>query len=162
MTFTKHFFPHNSVEADALRGERDAVISEFKEWTAALMKMTGRKEGVAMLVMERLILAYEIGAEMRERGGRGVGKKLAAPPEALARPRREVYALTRDRRAVALVDQAFLIGWKRNKRTRDGAPKKTAGATILELMKRTVDKRGRYRMRKRLQKMVEGFRSRSP
>ena len=162
MTFTKHFFPDDSVEAEALRGERDAVISEFKELTAALMKMTGWNEGVAIFVMERLILAYAIGAELLERGGRRVGEQLAAPPEALGRPWREVYALTRDKRAVALVEQAFLAGWKRNKRTRDGAPRKTAGATVAELMKPTVDKQGRYLMRKRLQKMVEGFRSRSP
>jgi hypothetical protein len=166
MTVTKHTVPHNSVEAKALRGERDAVISEFKELTAALMKITGWNEGVAMFVIERLILAYEIGVEVRERGGRSVGKKLAAPPEALGRPWREVYVITRDKRAVALVEQAFLAGWKRNKRTGDGAPKKTAGATVLNLKKQTGktenDKRERWRMRKRLEKMVEGFRSRSP
>jgi len=72
MTVTKHTVPHNSVEAEALRCERDAVTSEFKKLTDATMKMTGLNEGVAMLVMERLTLAYEIGAEMRERGGRGV------------------------------------------------------------------------------------------
>ena len=55
--------------------------------------------------------------------------------------------------------------WERNKRTRGGAPKKTAGATVLNLKARTGktenDKRERWRMRKRLEKMVEAFRSRS-
>jgi len=76
MTVTKHTVPHNSVEVEALRCERDAVTSEFKKLTDATMKMTGLNEGVAMLVMERLTLAYEIGAEMRERGGRGVVRSL--------------------------------------------------------------------------------------
>jgi hypothetical protein len=135
MTWVEHTVPHNSVEAEALRCERDAVISEFKERTTALMEMTGWSEGVATLVMERLILAYEIGVELRESRVRSglVGKKLTVPPAALGEPWREVYALTRDPRAVALVEQAFLIGWERNKRSGDGAPKKTAGATVMEL-----------------------------
>lgn len=166
MTFKPVILPHGSIEAEALRYERDAVISEFKELTSALMEMTGWSEGVAMLVMERLILAYEVGVELRESRvcGRLVGKKLTVPPAALGKPWREVYALTRDPRAVALVEQAFLVGWKRNKRNSDGAPKKTAGATVMELEngRGKGDKRERWRMRKRLRKMVEEFRSRSP
>jgi hypothetical protein len=78
-----------------------------------------------MMVTERLILAYEIGVALRESRvhSRLVGNKLTAPPEELAQPWREVYTLTGDRRAVALVEQAFLIGWKRNRRRgRGGAP----------------------------------------
>jgi hypothetical protein len=41
MTFTKHTVPLNSIEAEALRCERDAVISGFKQCTAALIEMTG-------------------------------------------------------------------------------------------------------------------------
>jgi hypothetical protein len=169
MTWIKRTVPCNSIEAAALRCERHAVISEFNVvWVPALMKMTGWREGIAMLVMARLILAYEIGASLRESPVRFKmkGKRLTAPPEALARPWREVYALTEDIRAVALVERAFLIGWKRNKRSDGGAPKKTAGATVIELMKRTGetkdDRRTVDRMRKRLKKMVEEFRSRSP
>lgn len=168
MTLVKHAVAHNSIEAEALRCEREAVISEFGELTTALMKMTSWSKGVAMFVMERLILAYEIGIELRESrvASRLVGKKLTVPPEALRAPWREVYALTRDKRAVALVEQAFLAGWKRNKRSSGGAPNKTAGYTVLRLMKRTEktddNKRERWRMRKRLRKMVEQFRSRAP
>jgi hypothetical protein len=166
MTFKPVILRHGSIEAEALRCERDAVISEFKELTTALMVMTGWSEGVAMFVMERLILAYEIGVELRESRvcSRLVGKKLTVPPAALGKPWREVYALTRDPRAVALVEQVFLVGWERNKRSSDGAPKKTAGATVMELMKRTDqtenDKRERWRMGKRLKKMIQEFRSR--
>jgi len=166
MIFKPIILPHGSVEAEALRCERDAVVAEFKAMTFALMKMRGWTEGTAMLVTERLILAYDIGAEAREAGGRGVGERPAAPPEAVARLCREVYALTGDMRAAALVERAFLIGWKRNKRSDGGAPEKTAGATVIELMRRTGkdydDTRARWRMPKRLEKMVKEFMSRSP
>jgi hypothetical protein len=165
MTFTKHTVLHNSIEAEALRCERDAVISEFKQWTAELMEMTGWSDGVAMLVMERLIVAYEIGVELRESRVRRrlVGKKLTVPPAALGKPWREVYALTQDPRAAALVEQAFLAGWERNRRSSDGAPKKTAGATVVELKngRGKGDKRERWRLRKRLKELIEEFRSRS-
>lgn len=165
MTCIKRTVLCNSIEAAALRCERDAVISEFNVWAAALMKMTGWREGVAMLVMERLILAYEIGASLRESrvGFKMKGKKLTAPPASLARPWREVYALTGDMRAAALVERAFLIGWERNKRSEGGAPRKTAGGTVMELMKRTGktenDRRARRRMRERLEKTVKEFQS---
>jgi len=166
MTWVKRTVHHNSIEAEALRCERGAVISEFKELTTALMEMTGWSESVAMFVMERLILAYEIGADAREAGGRAKGEKLTAPPASLAHPWREVYALTRDGRAAALVERAFRLGWKRNKRSECKRPKKTAGTTVMELMKRTGktenDKRERWRLRMRLKRMVEEFRSRSP
>jgi hypothetical protein len=166
MTWVKHTVPHNSIEAEALRCERDAVISEFKQWTAVLMEETGWNEGVAMLVGQHLILAYEIGAELRGPGRRKKGERPAGPPEALRRLCHEAYALTGDKRAAALVERAFLIGWERNRRKgRSGAPKKTAGATVMELMKRRSrtenDKRERYRMRKRLAMMIQELRSRS-
>lgn len=169
MTFTKHTVPLNSIEAEALRCERDAVASAFKEMVAEAVRRKGWNEGVAIRVTERLILAYEIGVALRESRvhSRLVGDKLTAPPEALKRPWREVRALTRDERAVILVEKAFMAGWKRNRRRgRDGAPKKTAGATVMELMKRRNrtenDKRERYRMRKRLAAMIQELRSRSP
>jgi hypothetical protein len=71
----------------ALRCEHDAVVAAFKAMTFALMKMTGWTEGTAMLVTERLVLAYYIGVTLRARrvGTKMKGKKLTAPPEALAR-----------------------------------------------------------------------------
>ena len=165
MTFKPVILPHGSIEAEALRYERDAVISEFKGLTTALMEKTGWSEGVAMLVMERLILAYEIGVELRESRVRSrlVGKKLTVPPAALGELWREVGVLTRDPRAVALVEKAFLKGWARNKRNSDGAPKKTAGATVVELKngRGKDDKHERWRQRKHLKKLIERFRTRS-
>lgn len=165
MTFKPVILPHGSIEAEALRYERDAVISEFKKRTSALMEKTGWSDGVAMFVMERLILAYEIGVELRESRVRRrlVGKKLTVPPAALGKPWREVYALTQDTRAVALVEKAFLFGWERNRRSDGGAPKKTAGATVMELKngRGKDDKRERWRLRKRLKELIEKFRSRS-
>lgn len=150
---------------EALRHEHAAVVCEFKAMTFALMEKTGWSEGTAMLVMEHLILAYEIGASLRERrvGTKMKGKKLTAPPEALVRPWREVIVVTGDERAAALVEQAFLLGWKRNKPRNATAPKKTAGATFAELVsgRGQLDKRERCRLRKRLDSMAQEFRSRS-
>jgi hypothetical protein len=152
---------------EALRCEHHAVFLEFKAMTFALMERMGWSEGTAILVMQHIVHAYEIGAALRDRrvGFKMKGKKLTAPPEALAKPWREVYVLTGDKQAVVWVEQAFLIGWQRNKRSDGGAPKKSAGATVLELMKRTGetkdDRRTVDRMRKRLKQMVEEFRSRS-
>jgi len=151
---------------EALRHEHTAMVSEFKAMTFALMKMTNWSEGTAKLVMERLVLAYEIGATHREWrvGTKMKGKKLTALPEALARLCREVQVLTGDERAAVLVERAFLFGWERNKPRDAKAPKKSAGATVVELVigRGRVDKRERWRLRKRLEKMVEEFRSRSP
>jgi hypothetical protein len=170
MTLTKHTVPHNSIEAEALRCERDAVISEFKQWTAVLMEETGWNEGVAAFVTKRIIRAHEIGIALRESrvGTKMKGKKLTAPPAAFVLElQREVYALTQDPRAVVFVELAFLSGWERNRRDDGGAPKKTAGATVLSLMKRRTgksenDRRFRLRVRERLEKIIEEFRSRSP
>lgn len=148
---------------EALRHEHAAVRFEFKAHSLALMKMTGWDQGVATQVMECLVLAYEIGAAERWNGGRDKGERPAGPPEALAVPWHRIIALTQDKRAAALVERAFQLGWARNKPRSMGAPKKSAGATVMELMKRTGkeenDKRERWRLRKRLRKLVEEFRS---
>jgi hypothetical protein len=123
---------------DALYREGVAIASEFKELVAEAVRRKGWNEGVAARVTECVILAYEIGAELRDHVGRGAGDKPPSPPpEALWRPWREVRAVTRDERAGMLVEQAFLIGWKRNKRPLGGAPKKTIGAALLDVMQRT-------------------------
>lgn len=161
-----HTVAYNSIEAQTIRGEHEAVRSAFVAWARRLREKFGWDAFVALHVMQRLTLAYEIGAELRESriGGGLVGEKLSIPPELL----RVLYALccearalTGDIRAVVQVKYAFHAGWKRNRRGNGGAPKMTAGSTVIELMKRTEktesDARYRYRARVRLKKMTEEF-----
>jgi hypothetical protein len=125
--------------AKALYSEALAVASAFEEHAAEAVRRKGWNEGVARQVVQRLIRAFEIGADLRDLVGRGAGDgPPSPPPEALGQLRREVCALAQDNRAAALVDHAFLLGWKRSKRSkRPGAPKKTFGAALLEMLQRT-------------------------
>jgi hypothetical protein len=170
-------FEAEPVAVEALRRERANVVAEFKAMTFALMKMTGWRESVAMLVMERLIKAYEIGAELHEsRTNKELkGKKLGKPPAEIGRLGCEVFRLTRSTNAALLVAKAFLIGWDRDRKRnrarpgqpKGGAPKKSAGATVVDLLKleRRVKKDGklsvenktkRYKLRKRLSEIAKG------
>jgi hypothetical protein len=142
---------------EALRFEHTAMISEVKAMTFALIQRTGWSKDTAIRAMEHIILAYEIGIWAREKKDRAKGL------EALGKQRREVCVLTGDERAAALVDNAFLYGWKRNKPRPRNAPKKTAGATFVELVsgRGRLDKQERYRLRKRLITIAQELLSRS-
>lgn len=129
--------------AKALYSEALAVASAFEELAAEAVRRKGWNEGLARSVTSRLTQAFNIGATLRDRVGRGASDKPppSLPPEALEALKRlwhELRALILDDvHAAFLVKHAFLLGWKRNKRTLGGAPKKTIGAALLGMLQRT-------------------------